>query len=191
MKARYEELWQIRAKFLLHTFQVKSRLDRDSSLRLIRGELRPINPVAFHYNLGSVPRDLMPTSAVGRYLLRERIFDMFCAEAFTGWLSYPVAIAGKDNEELMGYRGLQITGRAGEPDLSRGVLLPHVPGTLVQRRGLFFRDDVWDGSDLFLCNLRVCVTDRVRAALESFGVDNIEFVRLDAVKMVAAPPPST
>jgi hypothetical protein len=187
MKAQYDRLWHMREVLMQDTLNFRSRLDRQALGEVVRGEMTPTAPVLFSYNLGSVARDLLLASASGRYLFRRRIFDLFRKEWFTGWRSYPVALIGKDGERIYGYDGLQITGRAAERDPSRGVPIPDVRGRLVQTRGLFFQNDEWDGSDLFLSGSRVCVTERVRAAMESIRVDNIKFVRLDEVRIITIP----
>jgi hypothetical protein len=179
MKAKYNKLWQMREKLTLHTLHVKSKLNREDSLKIIRGELVPPAPLTFTYNLGTTVRDLLPTSAVSRYLLSDRIFETFRKESFTGWQAYPVHVTGNNGEEVNGYKGLQVTGRAADRDRSRGTELPHVRGALIRKQGLFFQNDDWDGCDVFLCGLRICVTEQVQKALQNINVDNIDFIRLD------------
>jgi hypothetical protein len=163
-------------------------MSRECSQQLIKGEISPSKPVAFDHKLGSIARDMVSTSAVARYLLSARVVALLRKESFSGWRTYPVVVLGKDGKEEGGYEGLQITGRAEAFDPTRGIELPHVRGTLPQRIGMFFQNDEWDGTDFFLCGLRICVTERVKVAMQGINVDNIEFIRLDRVKMVTAPP---
>jgi hypothetical protein len=50
-------------------------------------------------------------------------------------------------------------------------------------RGLYFDEETWDGSDLFLLEgtRLLLVTDKVRGAVEAAGLSGFEFVPADEV----------
>ena len=69
-------------------------------------------------------------------------------------------------------------------DSSRGELLSSFPGVGVRLRGLYFVDDEWDGSDFFLSDLRVCVTQRVYDAINALCPAEVRFTRLDQSTLI-------
>ena len=70
----------------------------------------------------------------------------------SGWSTYPVELFGKQGEPLGTYHGLIVHGRCGAVDKSRSVrTTKEFPGGVFPIwRGLYFDEDSWDGSDIFM-----------------------------------------
>jgi hypothetical protein len=144
------------------------RLTNDMDCALIRGEHRPQKPVTYRYQLGGFPTDLLETTLPGRYLLSDRIVDALNAAKFSGWLTYPVKITGKDGEDVRGYHGLSVTGRCNPVDWPEKLNPLKLP-------------PYWDGSDIFLILNRkmIGVTEQVYEMLKGLRPSNMTFVRKD------------
>lgn len=106
---------------------------------------------------------------------------------FTGWDCYDTLLYDKSGEKLLEqkYYGLMVTGRCGEVDRSRETIYMHPPVVptgpeFPVRKGLYFKDDYWDGSDIFASPdaRRILVTQSVRDALEAIKPTGFKFIRL-------------
>jgi len=155
-----------------------------SAERLTRGEVTRKRPLAFERDEGSRPHDLVG-STHGPVLVSDRLLGAL--HGVSGWTTYPVAIEGVEG----GYHGLAVTGRAGPVDdaLSPRVMLPPpVPegNALPGRRGLLFRPETWDGSDVFLLgdSTITVVTEAVRDALRAARVTNVALEPITEVERV-------
>jgi hypothetical protein len=105
-------------------------------------------------------------------------------EGFTGWRTYPVHLYAKDGARIPGYHGLAIHGRCGPLDDSRSVQLDTIyPGGVFPKwYGLYFDEETWDGSDLFMTSSEqawIFVVEAVKRAFEKAKLTNVEFTALD------------
>lgn len=159
------------------------------------GEVRPTAPVEFRYQKGasgSTVCDLISTSAPPLVLVSDRLLSTL--RGFTGWATFPATVLGKQGEVIPGYHGLVVTGRSGPIDDTRSrpqVCPPPVPGGRTTRQwfGLFFDEQTWDGSDLFVPEdtaLTVAV-ERVKRAFEAARITNSEFTPLADVQNASLP----
>jgi hypothetical protein len=87
-------------------------LGPDDDYALLAGELRPEVPVEFRHNVGSVPGDIVMGGSTDLWLISTHVRDTLVLGGFTGWATYPVVLRRKRGEEIPGYHGLAITGRA-------------------------------------------------------------------------------
>jgi hypothetical protein len=183
MNMDFHKLWEMNNAFQQGALVVISNppIDNKESWRLVSGEWRPAEPIGFEYHLGRTPKDLIGTSTAShRHLLSDRIIRTLSANKFTGWSTYPIRVTGKDGRQIEGYHGFAVTGRSGPPDRSRSQKTEKFKeGSFVEIRGLFFDENTWDGSDIFLCGPHVCVTQVVYEAVTALRPTNIEFTPLD------------
>ena len=149
---------------------------------LLRGEVRPRQPIEFRRDSGSKPQDLLGETYGGLLLPSDRFIDALLEERITGWGTYPVRLYDKAELELPGYVGLAVTGRAGPGDRSKTRIelqLPPVPQgqAMLAELGMYFAAETWDGSDIFIPEgtTAVCVVERVKQALEKRKLTNISF----------------
>jgi hypothetical protein len=160
------------------------------AVQLFRGELQPPTPVYLPGYMGSRPMDVMWSGLVAVCVISARVDALLRDAGVTGWGTYPVAAYDRHGEPLPGYLGLSITGRAGPQDRSRGQVVqlpPIVPGAQppVVRRGVYFDEASWDGSDMFLLAdwLIWITTERVKRLLTRAKIRNLRFTPLDEVEI--------
>jgi hypothetical protein len=120
--------------------------------------------------------------------ISERVRSLLLSGGYTGWGEYPVTVLDRKGNELPGYSGLAVTGRGGKRDRTRSsvVLKPApTPGgrPFEVYRGLYFSEEDWDGSDLFLVRGFIVVSHRVRDTLSSAKVSNIKLTPLTEVEI--------
>ena len=154
----------------------------EDDVAVLRGEFKPKRPLRFGRRQGKRVCDVIWTTLVIPVLVSKRFCTVLEREGFTGWSTYLVAVYDGEGRRLRGYKGLSITGRAGPVDDSRSKKVwrpPYVEGGPRIRRqvGLFFKNDQWDGSDIFLPegSCWVIVTKQVKDALQGLNIPNVEF----------------
>jgi hypothetical protein len=159
---------------------------------LLRAEALPHEPLVCHRFLGSQPKDIVGMGYAILHLISDRMKGMLEEQAFTGWVTYPVEVYGKNGERIDGYNGLAITGRCGPIDDTRSVRVrrdPPVPGgeAYLAWVGLYFDPSTWDGSDFVLPEGTgfIIVTARVKEAIERAKVSNVRLERLTEVERTA------
>jgi hypothetical protein len=161
--------------------------DEEAPARAERGAGRPLEFVRAQ---GARAYDLVGTTSPTLVLVSAHFLDVLRAAGFTGWTTFPVKVTLDDGSSLEGYEGLAISGRCGPIDDSLSELVtlpPAVPGGPEQRalRGLCFRPETWDGSDLFTPSegyTAAFVTTRVKDEVERAGITNVEFKRLSEIE---------
>lgn len=124
--------------------------------------------------------DLMgDTSAVLR-LISDRFVGALRDCRASGWSAAPVQLIDKRGGPVPGYHVLVVSGRSGPLDRRRTRIVrqePPVPNgePTFAELGLRFDPSTWDGSDVFVPQHTsvVCLTERVKAAIEGGGLANI------------------
>jgi hypothetical protein len=169
--------------------RVEARHAIDDVFELARGENLPTEPLEFERSSGGKPHDVIGTTYAVLYLISPKFQTVLEENGFTGWTTYPIRVFLSDGSELTGYRGLAITGRCGpiEDDLSERVILPPPVSTgkaMPGLRGMCFKPESWDGSDVFTPEgfSAVYVGERVKEALEAAKITNIHLERLSEIE---------
>lgn len=125
--------------------------------------------------------DLVGTTRAGLYLLSQRVRDALKREMIAGWRAYPVDFRGSNGEPLSQYAAIGVIGRCGplENERSKKVtrLLPAASSSADSWIGLYFREDTWDGADLFrpYGTMLTIATSRAKEVIEKIGATNIRF----------------
>ena len=148
------------------------------ALDLAGGTYCPRKPVEYRQYMRSKLKDLIATGFPGRYILSDRIISVLRLGRFKGWNTYPVSIVDKKGLKILGYYGFSVSGRCGPPDESRCLSrTENADGLGYEATGLFFDEETWDGSDIFMVQTTayICVTGEVRDAVMSVGARNIRF----------------
>lgn len=163
-------------------------LDLEDQTRLTLGEIPPPEtPLRFRHLSGSRRVDVIGASTVVVTLISGRVRAALEAGGFSGWSAVPAAIAMQDGEVEDGYSVLVVTGRAGklQPKRSKRVLVPAYPGgpDAVARRGMYFKERSWDGSDVFAPEgtTLVFLTQPVRDAIAALNPTNALLERLTEI----------
>ena len=106
----------------------------------------------------------------------------------TGWKGIPAVIQG--HEDLKYYL-LTITGRCGPIDKSSTQIVDSTKlvynQTVKANQGLFFPEDSWDGSDMFVSEYvnYTFVTEKVKTLLMKNKVTNVEIINTKELQWLA------
>lgn len=113
---------------------------------------------------------------------------MLLEHRISGWRTYPVNVMDKLGEPQPDYEGLVVTGRCGNVDLARSivVLSEYPTGWYPHFLGHYFEESSWDGSDIFMetpdsagrVTAHKFVTEKVRLAFEKAKIKNARLERL-------------
>jgi len=163
---------------------------------LIYGELIPREPVRFLQSKntkGSRLYDVIFTGYPSTKLVSERVTQTLSEAGFSGWSTFPISLSWKNGEEISGYSGLAVTGRAGVLDDERCPIVeelsPWTGKQIHSRKGYYFDPESWDGSDFFFPRgtTLMIVTERVKVLFEKSKFKNTAFQRLSEVSRVVMP----
>ncbi len=136
--------------------------------------------------------DLIRGSSTEFRLLSPSAQGVLKDGGFSGWSTYPVEIDPNGiRGSVEGYVGLAVTGRCGriQKELARQELRVNPAGRTVLRPvGMYFTPETWDGSDIFMSedgNGFIFVTDRVRKALTTARLTNMDFTPMSEYEWLA------
>ena len=139
-------------------------------------------PLVFSQDTGSEYKDVLGIEWGNVFVVSDRFREVLEKNHFTGWKCYPVKIFNKEGEEVFGYQGFSITGRAGRIDWDKCEKLQKPSSFYPQEMRTFYKGmplevSEWDGSDFFLSKRYIenFVTKRVRDALVEAGVTSVRF----------------
>jgi hypothetical protein len=146
-------------------------------------------PVWFKYDSGGEAEDVIYTQSILTYLVSEKIVSILEDSKFTGWSTYPINLYDEKLNNLTGYVGLSITGKASTVDKERSIRekleLPDVNNSKLysQRVGVYFEEDEYDGSDFFTPSGSgmIIVSEGVVKAFEKNEVTNAKFIPCNEV----------
>lgn len=117
-----------------------------------------------------------------------KVYSLLGTGNITGWETYPVEVFDRNGTELPGYHGFSVIGKECRRDRSRSqkITKQAVPGgePFEVYKGLYFFEEDWDGSDIFLVqNNIIVVTERVCALFKKNKIANVAFVPLPEVEI--------
>ena len=153
---------------------------------LLCGEIKPEAPIVGQWAMGRAkPVDVVWTTWATPMLISERVVQILRDHEFTGWDVFPMPLRDKAGELHPGFYFLQVHGRCGPRDPSKGEPFQekYPAGWFPALRGLYFDPDTWDGSDIFLPERTAfkVITEPVKRALVRAKVKNVVFKRLDTI----------
>lgn len=151
--------------------------------KLTLGDYKDIPfPIIYHElkggSSGKRMRDVLDTRYCSLYLISNRFKTILKESRITGWESYPILLFDKKGNQIEGYNGFSITGRAGkmqqfdQPPLEYGYSADSV--------GYYFDIETWDGSDLFITEgtLHIIATGRFIKILIENKITACDYCRL-------------
>src|SRR5690606_69056 len=191
----YDKIFLIRDSFSDRSFRGVIENINLAEPEITRGEkaLKEIVPVK-HSMGGKTLYDIIWTTNSFPLIVSEKVIKLFISNSISGWKTYDVEIRTKKNELIdQKYYGLIITGRCGFRDYSTSSIVMDTIGITTEPHlsGIYFKDDFWDGSDLFMCNpdemgqtnmFRFC-NEKVVQLMKKEKIKNIEFERLTDITM--------
>lgn len=153
-----------------------------------KGEALLPAPVYFRKHLGAVLYDHVSGGDPYLQLYHQRFFNELLLLGYTGFMAVPAILQARTT--TTDHACLVVTGRAGEEDVRKGEIIdlgPIVPGgpSKIVKRGIFFDEDTWDGSDFFLLKDKtfVIVTERVKEVIERLQLTNVKVVPVEEVEV--------
>jgi hypothetical protein len=160
----------------------------DYAIALSRGETEPNSPIFLQGYMGGQVADFIFSGSVFIRVISKRVYDLLQSNKITGWKIYPVEVFDRKGQPLPGYYGFSIIGKECRRDRTRSQRLTKqiVPqgDPFEYYKGLYFFDEDWDGSDIFLVqNNIMVVTEKVLNLFKKNKVTNVEFIPLVEVEM--------
>ncbi len=163
-------------------------LTKGQAIELFRGRLKLDTPLRLGAYRGGQATDFLWSGLTPLVCISKRVSELLRMNNITGWTTYPVEVYGRKGEPLPGYHGFAVTGNECRRDRSRSQILTRqaVPGgePFKVYKGLYFYEEDWDGSDIFLIhNHGIVVTQKVRNLLKKFKVTNVQLIPLVEVEI--------
>ena len=147
--------------------------------QILRNQL-PEKQMVFNVSMGKKFHDFVCVSAA-LTLISEKVYTLLMDNNITGWKRIPAPINGRED---LKYYLLTITGRCGPIDKSRTQIVDSTKlvynQTVKANQGLFFPEESWDGSDMFVSEYvnYTFVTEKVKTLLMKNKVTNVEIVNI-------------
>lgn len=150
---------------------------------LIKGNYSNFDfPIIFKQTNGKKLTDILDTGFPGLFLISERLVSILEYHDFTGWKTYPIIVLDKQENNVLGYKGLSVTGRSGpiiykDSNLFEKRKVPDGPLCKFYK-GEFV--ELWDGSDFFLPenSIGTVVSKKVADVLNINKVTNLQLINL-------------
>lgn len=142
---------------------------------ILRNQGLPDKQIIYSPCLGKKFYDFVMVTA-GLNLISEKVYNLLMDNHITGWKGIPAII---HKHEDLKYYLLTITGRCGPIDESKTRIVDSTtlfPGqTAKAYQGLFFSEDSWDKSDMFVSEFinHTFITEKVKTLFEKNKVSNI------------------
>ena len=187
----YDKTYKIRETFSNRPFRGVIENYDLAEPEISRGEKLINETVPVKHSMGGKTLyDIIWTTNAFPLIVSERIIELFKSNGITGWKTYNVEIRSKKNDLVdQKYFGLIITGRCGYRDYTKSSIILDKIGINIKPhiKGFYFKNDYWDGSDLFMSNpeqnrnstmSRFC-TDKVVNLFKKEKIKNIEFEALN------------
>ena len=162
-------------------------LSEFNASQVLRNQRLPNKQIVYSANIGKKFFDFnMVTAELD--LISEKVYTLLMDNNITGWKGIPAVIQG--HEELKYYL-LTITGRCGPIDKSRTQIVDSTKlvynQTVKANQGLFFPEESWDGSDMFVSEYvnYTFVTEKVKTLLMKNKVTNVEIINTKELQWLA------
>jgi len=151
----YDQIYKIGETHSNRPFRGKIENFNLAEPEISRGEKEVVEIIPVKHSMGGKSLyDIIWTTNAFPLIVSERVIELFKSNGITGWKTYNVKIYSKKNELIdQKYYGLIITGRCGYQDYSKNSIIMDKIGIMTEphSKGFYFKDDYWDGSDLFMC----------------------------------------
>jgi len=157
--------------------------------QLIRSELEVTGLNIRHLDGGRIPGTLFWNTVCDPFCLSSDTLDILVNNGLTGWSAIPVTVKDKNEKTWDNYSTLIISGRADAIDyLESDITFNNFPGGLYPYfKGLYFKPDSWDGSDIFMSRADkfgkittfIYVTRKFVNAFKRAKIKNIKFVNFN------------
>jgi hypothetical protein len=168
-------------------------LGRREAVGLLRGQIAPRRALRLRPAMGARFVDLLWCTFTPIRVISTALLNKLLSNGITGWGTYEVELQNRDGQLEADYCGLAILGRAGNHDLQRVEQIQKPPITkrgtpYIDLKGLYFKNDDWDGNDFCLVgdSIMVAVTKRVVEVFAHSRIRNVRFTPLPDVEIPLA-----
>jgi hypothetical protein len=164
-------------------------ISREQASALFTGRLSKLErPLRLDAYMGGQATDFLWCALTSLVCISHRVVTLWKEHQFTGWSVYPVEVYGRKGERLPDYFGFAVTGPRLKRDRSRSEIVTKpspVPGGKSWQvyKGLYFDEKEWDGSDFFLVEGSIVVTQAVRDVCTRAKISNVRFTPLTEVEI--------
>ncbi len=149
MTIDFDTLYSIRPSLGDSIFTADFELDLDSLGATVRGDIPADKPLHAHWIEGnSEPGALIGSVGLSTLVVSEPLFQSL--SGLSGFSSVPVFLEGKQGQKVGNYFLIIVHGRCGPIDPTRSQLITGNPKDEPILKGLYFSDEDWDKSDLFM-----------------------------------------
>ena len=97
--------------FRLNVSGYSDWLTLEQAWRLYKGSFKPSTPLKLGAYQGGQLADFLWSGLIPIFCVSSRVIESLLSTSITGWNTYPVEVFGRNNEPLVGYHGLSITGK--------------------------------------------------------------------------------
>lgn len=152
---------------------------------VLRGEASIDNPVASWSSGRFKSQSLVWSAWPGVIWFHLSVVERMLRDGIQGFSTYSASLLGKNGKVINGYMGWIVSGRCDPINYERSheFVTDLGGGETTELRGLFFDEQSWDGSDVFMCRdntAHVFFSERARRCLEP-AVSNTSFEELSQV----------
>jgi len=157
--------------------------------QILRNELEVTRLSVRYLDGGREPGTLFWNTVCDPFCLSNDILDILVSNGITGWSAVPATVTDKNENKWKNYSALTISGRADAVDyLESDITFNNFPGGLYPYfKGLYFKPDSWDGSDIFMSRADkfgkittfIYVTSKFVNAFNRAKIKNIRFVNFN------------
>jgi hypothetical protein len=156
------------------------------AIKLFRGKLLPQNSLSLQAFSGSQVCDILWTGFPPLVCFSRRVIDLLTAEKISGWSTFPVQVFSRKDEPIPDYYGFSVTSKECRRDFERSELIPYPGysgyGPKMANKGLFFCEEDWDGSDIFLIWPGMIIfSEKVYKLFAKENVKNVKLIPLPEV----------
>lgn len=150
---------------------------------ILDAKIVPDEPLKFIYKR-QAKLNLYTKCEVCFHFFHESVVELMNKIGATGISYYPTIIEHKREKRIITeYWGLQISGRYGKIDKSRGIIVPHfLPNGYEDKRikGMYFTDDFWDGKDFAVSEYHsfIVISERIKEVLTKHKVTGVNLIPL-------------
>ena len=160
----------------------RNDFDRHCHKFLLKGEYDYYRfPIVFHQFDGKRLRDFLDTGYPPVYLISERIVSILKENDITGWNNYPIILYDKKGNIIEGYYGFSVIGKGGVfSKIWNYSYNTQTNEQYVKNRGCYDLGQ-WDGSDIFMVDNAIIITQKVMKLMKSNKVSAVEFELLSGL----------
>lgn len=146
-------------------------------------------PVIYKQVSGKKFTDILSTGVPNLLLISDRLKTLLEENFFTGWITYPIIVKDKSDNQINGYHGFSVTGVSGRQSYENSPIIEtrYIPeGPIVRLyKGITVDLSKWDGSDFFIPEgtTGIIILKKVAQTLEKKRISNLNLVNLSEVIM--------